>query len=118
MSEILGFPKEKRMTAVGRFLMTVRQQEEERIRERASSNKLTVHSVESARKELRLIFSGDNEAEAEQLYQEGLMDIMQNGTSLIDTTAAQFYIHVQQLTEVANSAHDRYPEQANSQIPK
>ncbi len=79
MSEILEFKAEKRLTAMGRFLLAVDQQEAEFFETAAQTienTKPTALQSAIARRELNYIFSGENKDEAERLYRQGMDDVV------------------------------------------
>lgn len=90
MTEILEFPQRRNLTAMGRFLLAVDQQEEEQVRvsqkkrKAESLRKPTIAESNIARKELDFIFSGPNKAEAEKHYWRGLDDIANGRKPSVD----------------------------------
>jgi hypothetical protein len=111
MSEILDFPERKQTTEIGRFLMAVDQQQTEAEKKALlarAKEKPTPGRIALARQELQFIFSGGNAEEADQLYRQGLHDVVAQA----NTPAAQFYAHVETLTELANRAYDHPPEES------
>lgn len=139
MGEILNFDTRK-TTAEGRFFMAVEEQEEERMRSRHSSGSVSrkptqQQSVHAARR-LQFIFSGENKQQAEELYQEGLADVVAGPRDKVGwhpepgyerfgieiyyprySAAALFYMHVAQLADIANHAYDCMPESPGSTEP-
>lgn len=95
MGELIQFPERDSrhtLTAYGRFLLVVEQQEAEaataRAR-RAARRKPTARESKVARKELDLLFSGPNKDEAERMYRQGLNDVIAPKGSYADTATSQ-----------------------------
>lgn len=88
MSELLEFKSHKRLTAMGRFLLVVEQQEDELVAKEREANRrkkseITSAQSQAARRELNHLFSGENNAPCELLYKQGLDDIIHRRKSSV-----------------------------------
>ena len=144
MSEILDFPgrdQRRTLTAYGRFLLAANEQAEAAEKERKmceGAKKPKPAQIRTAKKELDHLFSGKNAEVSEQLYKEGLDDLVSKrkpteerqiyillpghseamqvtiNAPLAYTEATLFYIHVETLTGIANQAYDHAPTAINT----
>lgn len=105
MGEILDFPKpdiRKNLTALGRFLMVVDEQERERRlqSEDRKNQPPTQAQIMNAHKELNLLFTGENQQLAEALYRQGLYDVVHQRTDTV--SAEEKYRMLNSFTEEHN----------------
>lgn len=146
MGEVINFPERgmpNTLTAHGRFLLAAINQEmaaekERKLRQAANKPKPTPAQIRAAKKELDHLFTGENAKISEQLYNEGLDDLVRRRTPQEEkqihfllpndyvarvmmvtataryTAATLFYIHIETLTGIANQAYDHTPNTTNT----
>lgn len=130
MGEVVQFPRQNQSSeaALGRFLIGSAQESlVNNLKMVATANRPTTAQIVAAKKELQFIFGGDNTEVAEELYRQGLEDVVHRkraiskstanhdgsvasatveASALLYSDAARFYMHVEQLTATAAAEYD------------